>query len=135
MMGAVQRENSRVERIGSELRTALVGRFAARVRFGEPLSRHTSFRIGGPADVWVEVDTAEELAALFGLARAAGEPVLTLGSGTNVLVSDRGMRGIVVHLGRGFQFTDWRLSGDEATVRAGAAVPFKKLVYDAYPPS
>jgi UDP-N-acetylmuramate dehydrogenase len=131
MMGAVQRENSRVERIGGELRTALVGRFASRVRFGEPLSRHTSFRIGGPADVWVEVDTAEELAALFGLARAAGEPVLTLGSGTNVLVSDRGMRGIVVHLGRGFQFTDWRVSGDEATVRAGAAVPFKKLVYDA----
>jgi UDP-N-acetylmuramate dehydrogenase len=134
MMGAVQGENSRVERLGGELRTVLVERFAARVRFGEPLSRHTSFRIGGPADVWVEADTAEELAALFGLARASGEPVLTLGSGTNVLVSDRGVRGIVVHLGRGFQFTDWRLSddeGDEATVRAGAAVPFKKLVYDA----
>jgi UDP-N-acetylmuramate dehydrogenase len=131
MMGAVQRESSGAERLGSELRAALVGRFAGRVRFGEPLSRHTSFRIGGPADVWVDVETAEELAALFGLARAAGEPVLAVGSGTNVLVSDRGVRGIVVHLGRGFQFTDWRISGDEATVRAGAAIPFKKLVYDA----
>jgi UDP-N-acetylmuramate dehydrogenase len=131
MMGAAQRESSGAERLGGELRAALAGRFAARARFGEPLSRHTSFRIGGPADVWVEVDTADELAALFGLARAAGEPVFALGSGTNVLVSDRGVRGIVVHLGCGFQFTDWRISVNEATVRAGAAVPFKKLVYDA----
>ena len=131
MMGAAQRENPGAERLGGELCTALAGRFAARVRFAEPLSRHTSFRIGGPADAWVDVDTPEELAALFGLARAAGEPVFTLGSGTNVLVSDRGVRGIVVHLGRGFQFTHWRISGDEAAVRAGAAVPFKKLVYDA----
>jgi UDP-N-acetylmuramate dehydrogenase len=130
MVGA-QSECSGGKRLGGELCAALVGRFAARARFGEPLSRHTSFRIGGPADAWVDVDTAEELAAVFALARAAGEPVFAIGTGTNVLVSDRGVRGIVVHLGRGFQFTDWRISGDEAAVRAGAAVPFKKLVYDA----
>ena len=71
MMGAVQRENSRAERLGGELRTTLVGRFGARVRFGEPLSRHTSFRIGGPADVWVEVETAESSPPSRGCARAA----------------------------------------------------------------
>jgi len=48
-----------------------------------------------------------------------------------VLVSDRGVRGLVVHLGRGFHFVDWTIDGDEAKVRAGASVPFKKLVYDA----
>ena len=131
MAAAAIRENSAVDGVAGELRTVLVERFATRVRFAEPLSRHTSFRIGGPADVWVDVDTAEELAELFALARAARQPVFVLGSGTNVLASDRGVHGLVVHLGRGFQFISWTVEGDEATVHAGAAVRFKKLVYDA----
>jgi UDP-N-acetylmuramate dehydrogenase len=131
MTGAASREPSGVEGVGAELRARLAERFGSRVRFSEPLSRHTSFGIGGPADAWVDVDSAAELASVFTLARAAGQPVLPLGSGTNVLVSDRGVRGIVIHLGRGFQFIDWTVAGDEAAVRAGAAVPFKKLVYDA----
>ncbi len=131
MTVAVSREPSGVAGVSAELRARLAERFGSRVRFSEPLSRHTAFRIGGPADAWVDVDTAAELASVFTLARAAGQPVLTLGSGTNVLVSDRGARGIVIHLGRGFQFSDWTVAGDEAEVRAGAAVPFKKLVYDA----
>lgn len=113
------------------LREVLVERFGARVRFDESLSRHTSFRIGGPADAWIELETVGDLADLFALAHAAAAPVLVLGSGTNVLVADRGVRGIVVHLGRGLQFVEWQVAGDEAVVRAGAAVPFKKLAYDA----
>jgi UDP-N-acetylmuramate dehydrogenase len=131
MAGAASREPSAVEGVGADLRARLADRFGSRARFSELLSRHTSFRIGGPADAWVDVDAAAELASVFTLARAAGQPVLVLGSGTNVLVSDRGVRGIVIHLGRGFQFVDWSIAGDEAAVRAGAAVPFKKLVYDA----
>jgi UDP-N-acetylmuramate dehydrogenase len=131
MAGAASRDHPRVEGVGAELRAVLAERFGSRARFSEPLSRHTSFRIGGPADAWVEVDTAAELASVFTLARAAGQAVLTLGSGTNVLVSDRGVRGIVIHPGRGFQFIEWTVASDEAAVRAGAAVPFKKLVYDA----
>ncbi len=58
MMGAAQRDESRRgPRLGGELCAALAGRFAARVRFAEPLSRHTSFRIGGPADAWVDVES------------------------------------------------------------------------------
>ena len=128
---AQQRDSEAMSALDERLRERLASRFGARMRFDEPLSRHTSFRIGGPADAWLELNEAAELAELFVLAAESGTPVFTLGSGTNVLVSDRGVRGIVVHLGRGFHFIEWTESGDRAHVRAGASVPFKKLVYDA----
>jgi UDP-N-acetylmuramate dehydrogenase len=135
MTTAVLRPNERepTPGFGATLRAAFAERFGARARFDEPLSRHTSFHIGGPADAWVDVENIAELSDIFALARAgeAGSPVFILGSGTNVLVSDRGVRGIVVHLGRGFRFVEWTVAGEQATVRAGAAVPFKTLVYDA----
>lgn len=105
--------------------------FGARVRFDEPLSRHTSFRIGGPADVWVEVADAEEIRRVLALAAATDLPLWVLGGGTNILVSDRGVRGLVLHLGRRFAAFDWRANGDGQHVRAGAAVPFKRLVNEA----
>jgi UDP-N-acetylmuramate dehydrogenase len=129
-MNVAERIDETIASAGS-LRDALAARFGARARFDEPMARHTSFKIGGPADVWIEVETAAELSALFRIAYQHGTPVFVLGSGTNVLVSDRGVRGVVLHLGRGFRFTDWKVGGEEARVRAGAAVPFKKLVYDA----
>lgn len=113
------------------MRTWLRERFGDRVRFAEPLSRHTSFRIGGPADAWVEVESAAELCAVQRQARAHGVPCGVLGIGTNVLVADRGVRGIVLKLGRALGRFDWRQDGDAWTVRAGAAAPFKKLVMDA----
>lgn len=113
------------------MRTWLHERFGARVRFAEPLSRHTSFRIGGPADAWVEAGSAAEVLELLRQGRDAGVPVAVLGIGTNVLVADRGVRGIVVKLGRALGAFEWRLDGDRWRVRAGAAAPFKKLVVDA----
>jgi len=105
--------------------------FGRRVRFTEPLSRHTSFRIGGPADAWVEVSSAAELLALQRAAAQAAVPLAVLGIGTNVLVSDRGVRGIVVKLGRALAVLEWHSEGDRVCVRAGAAAPFKKLVMEA----
>ncbi len=102
-----------------------------RLRTGEPLSRHTSFRIGGPADVWVEVETVEELRQLLTVARATSVPAFVLGGGTNVLVSDRGVRGLVIKLGRPFAAIEWHPNGVGTRIRAGAAVPFKKLVTEA----
>lgn len=113
------------------MREWLQERFGQRVRYAEPLSRHTSFRIGGPADAWIEVDRAEEILDLQRLGCAQGVPVSVLGIGTNVLVADRGVRGIVVKLGRGLGIFDWRQEGARWHVRAGAAAPFKKLVMDA----
>ena len=51
-----------------------------RVRFGEPLSRHTSFRIGGPADAWVEVSTADEIRQVHQLAAETATPPSSLGT-------------------------------------------------------
>lgn len=105
--------------------------FAARVRFGEPLSRHTSFCIGGPADVWVEVADATEIRRVQTLAAAAGLPLFVFGGGTNVLVSDRGVRGVVLRLGRPLASAQWRVNGSGQCVRAGAALPLKRLVSEA----
>ncbi len=113
------------------MRAWLGQRFGARVRFAEPLSRHTSFRIGGPADAWVEVETAAEIREVQRAAAEAGLPLSVLGIGTNVLVSDRGVRGVVMKLGRAFAQFEWRGDGEHTHVRAGAAAPFKKLVVDA----
>jgi len=98
------------------------------VRYDEPLHRHTSFRVGGPADVWVEIGEVEQIRAVQKLATDAGLPLVMLGGGTNVLVSDRGVRGVVIKLGRVFAELDFRQNGAGTYVRAGAAGSFKKLV-------
>ena len=116
---------SRVDRHALELI------FGERVRFDEPLTRHTSFRIGGPADVWVEVADVEEIRRVQSLAAAADLRLFVLGGGTNILVSDRGVRGIVVHLGRPLACLDWRANGSGLHVGAGAALPLKRLVTEA----
>ncbi len=113
------------------LHNQLRQRFGERARFDEPMSRHTSFRIGGPADVWIEVEDADEVLFAQRAARDAGVPLFVVGIGTNVLVSDRGVRGVVVKLGRGFATIDWSAEGEMQRARAGAAAPFKRLVVEA----
>ena len=87
-------------------------RLGDRARPGEPLARYTSFRIGGPADLLVLPDTADELAHVLATAAAFGVRLTLLGGGSNVLVGDGGMRGVVVKLGRGFARITW--NGTEA---------------------
>jgi UDP-N-acetylmuramate dehydrogenase len=66
------------------------------VRFDEPMSRHTTLRIGGPADAWCAPRTREDLVALLRLARDRSLPVTPIGGGSNLLVRDGGIRGVVV---------------------------------------
>ena len=68
----------------------------ARLRLNEPLARYTTFRIGGPADVFAEAHTSDELAQLITAARACGIPFVLLGMGANILVGDGGVRGLVI---------------------------------------
>lgn len=68
----------------------------ARARLNEPLARFTTARIGGPADMLIEARTTDELIALVARADAVGLPCFVLGGGANVLVSDRGVRGLVI---------------------------------------
>lgn len=66
------------------------------IRREEPLSRHTSFRIGGPADLLLQPADPGQLPALFALLRGEGVPIFPLGGGANILVSDLGIRGAVL---------------------------------------
>jgi UDP-N-acetylmuramate dehydrogenase len=107
---------------------AIRGRLGGRARPGASLARYTSFRIGGPADLLVVPDTAGELSHVLATASAFGVRVTLLGGGSNVLVGDGGMRGIVVRLGRGFRTIDWH---DAPLIRAGAAVQLGRLARGA----
>jgi UDP-N-acetylmuramate dehydrogenase len=69
-----------------------------RVATAEPMREHTSFRLGGPADLFLAPLDAEDLATALSSLRSAGVPAFLLGGGTNLLVADRGIRGAVVDL-------------------------------------
>ncbi len=68
------------------------------VKFNEPMAKHTSFRIGGPAEVMAFPKSAEELAKLLQLAKEEGIDPAILGAGTNILAPDEGMKGLVICL-------------------------------------
>lgn len=101
----------------------------------EPLARHTTFRIGGPADLYATATTTVQLAALADLAAAHGVPMTILGGGSNVLVSDAGVRGLViavqsreVALRRGIPGPDGEHGGEgELYIVADAGVPLAGL--------
>ena len=100
---------------------AVVGE--AKVKLDEPMSAHTTFRIGGPADVFVEPDSEERLCQVVALCRNAGVPFVCVGNGSNLLVSDDGFRGVVVSTRRGMEQLE--INGD--LVKAGAGVLLGKL--------
>ena len=68
----------------------------ARLRRDEPLAPYTTFRIGGPADLYFEASTADELADAVLIARQLDVPYFVLGLGANILIGDRGFRGLVI---------------------------------------
>jgi UDP-N-acetylmuramate dehydrogenase len=76
----------------------LAGHFGARVRRAELLSRHCTFGVGGPADIWVSVDTRDELLTLVRMCAERRWPLLLVGNGTNILYADAGVRGIVARI-------------------------------------
>ncbi len=92
----------------------------------EPLSRHTTIRVGGPAEAWFEPADAAALAKAIRLAREAGVTWRVLGGGSNALAADEGVRGLVIHLDPAqFGGVEERADG---TVRAGAALPLGLLL-------
>jgi UDP-N-acetylmuramate dehydrogenase len=106
------------------LLVALTERFGAdRVQVNAPLAPFTTFGVGGPADVLIETRTSDELLDAVRIARAGGASVTMLGGGSNVLVADAGVRGLVIRPRGG----DISLVG-ERLVRADAAVTINGLV-------
>lgn len=111
----------------SAFESELVAQFGARVGREQPLAELTSFRIGGPADFVLEVSDERELAGALAAAHRHQVPAFCLGTGTNILVSDRGVRGLVLRLGG--EFKEIHFSG--CRVKAGAAALFGELVAQA----
>ncbi|PJF47834.1 MAG: UDP-N-acetylmuramate dehydrogenase [Chloroflexi bacterium] len=100
----------------------------SRAKRNEPLSKHTTARIGGPADLLIEVRTTDELIAVAQRADEMGLPYLVLGGGANVLVSDAGVRGLVIiNRAREVKFN---LRGGRARVEVDSGVMLTTLARD-----
>lgn len=109
--------------IYTELRT----HFQERVRRNEPLARHCTFGVGGPADVWVSLDSTEELIGIACLCTEQRWPLLAVGNGTNVLYADRGVRGIVARIALN-SYSIEEYSDGSALLLAGAGVSWPRLL-------
>ncbi len=105
----------------AEFKTATGGR----VRFDEPMRLHTTFHLGGPAEIWVEPQDSEELRAVLRIARDTALPVTVIGGGANLLVRDEGIPGLVIHLGSQ-KFQECRRTADG--LAAGAGLPLEWLI-------
>ncbi len=93
-----------------------------RLRWQEPLSLHTSFKVGGPADVMVFPQSIAEIQQLVRVCRQERIPFIVLGLGSNVLFPDRGFRGVVIKLGQALK--GWHISGNEIIAEAGIRLAY-----------
>jgi len=84
----------------------------------EPMHKHTTFRIGGPADCLVEIESTEALRRVQRYLRLVEIPYTITGNGSNLLVSDLGYRGVILQLGS--RFAEVRVEGNTVTAQAGA---------------
>ena len=101
----------------------LRSRLGPALRVGFPIAPLTTFRIGGPAALFVEADDDAALAAVGEASRSTGVPVAVIGKGSNMLVADEGFAGIVVRLGRGFRWA----GRDGDRLSAGGSMPLPAL--------
>lgn len=92
-----------------------------------PMKDHTSFKIGGNADYFVSVNNTEELKSLISLCRDKNVPYMLIGNGSNLLVSDDGIRGVVIRLEGDFK----KITVDGDYIEAGAGASLTKLCLDA----
>ena len=119
MSRAVSGGRDAIARAESILRAAC----GDRVRTAFPLAPLTSFRIGGPAALYLEPQSTDDLVAVGHAVRESGLPFVVLGKGSNVLVADDGFPGLVLRLGKGFRWT--ARAGNRLT--AGGAMPLPAL--------
>ena len=97
-----------------------------KARLYEPLARHTTLRVGGPARFWVEPNTERAFAEVIRLCGRENLLLFVIGRGSNLLVRDGGIRGVVVHPSGG-EFDRIEVSGNEIT--AGAGAKLKEVAY------
>lgn len=89
-----------------------------RIRINEPMSAHTTFKTGGPADVMLLPSSAQEIKGIIDVCRENDIPYFVAGNGSNLIVSDKGIRGVVIKIGR--DFSSVSVDGCVITAQAGA---------------
>jgi len=105
----------------------MLGEIRGEVRFKEPLGFHTSLRIGGPADIFIVPQDVEDIRRALSFAEREQLPLEVIGGGNNLLVSDRGFRGVVLRLEGCLGRAEFH--GEEAV--AGAGVSLSALIREA----
>lgn len=108
--------------------TRLARMVSGSVRRDEPMAKHVSFRIGGPADLFIVCETIADVAETLTVLAEENIPYTVIGKGTNLLVSDEGYRGAIIVLGK--QFKKHVRDGDR--IDAGAACILAYVVQDAF---
>ncbi|MBV8688826.1 MAG: UDP-N-acetylmuramate dehydrogenase [Candidatus Eremiobacteraeota bacterium] len=101
------------------------------VRFDEPLAPFTSWKIGGPADAWIVCETQAQVAELMRFCLRRRLPWFVLGSGSNLLIGDGGIRGLVLHLAGDFLSIEVEAIDGEVRVEAGASASMALLTAKA----
>ena len=115
-----------------DLKGKLVGILGAdNVKENESMSSVTTFRVGGPADFLCTPETEEQILALTAFLREAGEPYFVLGSGSNLLVRDGGIRGVVIRLGGEFSRVTVKKTQDGALLTAQAGTKLSAVGHEA----
>ena len=94
-----------------------------KVRISEPMNRHTTFRIGGPADYFLLPSTAEEVKKILEICKEKELPYFILGNGSNLLVSDEGYRGVIIQLYRNYG----GITVEGTNIRAGAGALLSQI--------
>jgi UDP-N-acetylmuramate dehydrogenase len=106
------------DRIVEQLRNILE---ESQIKIQEPMKNHTSFKIGGPADYYVR-PRLEQVAPIAALCKKEGIPCQVIGNGSNLLVGDKGIRGLVLEIGS--HMTKLEIKGKRLRVQAGASLAF-----------
>ncbi|MFI5212256.1 MAG: UDP-N-acetylmuramate dehydrogenase [Ignavibacteria bacterium] len=98
--------------------------FKGRITLNEPLAQYTTFRIGGVADYFVEPVNGDDAVNIIKYANKQGIPFYVMGNGSNILISDEGIKGIVINLESAFNY----LRHEKEIITAGAGVKIAKFV-------
>lgn len=122
----LEQPNQTCEQLARELATQLSAE--AMVRVSEPLAKRTTLRVGGPADLYVEPATEDDLAAVLRFCAGREMPLFLLGRGSNLLVRDGGFRGVVICLAHA-NFSRIEVEGEQ--MRCGAGARLKQVAVEA----
>ena len=92
----------------------------------EDMSKHTTFRVGGPVKYFVCPSDAEQITELIGLAKKTETKYYIIGNGSNLLVSDEGYDGMIIHIGKNMSYI--AVNGENIVAEAGATLPTISMI-------